>query len=57
MDLLLLAPAIQNEVLLLPVVTTGRDPHSERQLRASVPAPEWGKERKAWEQLAGGGTA
>jgi hypothetical protein len=33
------------------LVTTGPDPHSERQLRAIVAVPEWGKQRKAWERL------
>lgn len=41
MNLLLLAPEIQEEILELPLVTNGRDPVSERQLRRIVKEPVW----------------
>ena len=39
--LLLLAPAIQEAVLDLPLVANGRDPISERQLRGVVAETDW----------------
>jgi hypothetical protein len=41
MNLLLLAPEIQEAVLDLPEVTNGRDPVTERQLRKIVAEPFW----------------
>jgi hypothetical protein len=46
MDLLLLAPGIQEEILGLPVVEQGDDPVTERQLRRIVAAADWGKRRR-----------
>ena len=51
MDLLLLAPDIQEEILFLPLVESGEDPVHERQLRRIVATPEWGKQRRAWRDV------
>ena len=40
-NLLLLAPEIQEEILDLPPVTTGRDSVTERNLRNVVAEPDW----------------
>ncbi len=47
-NLLLLAPAVQEAILELPPVTDGRDPVSERQLRAIVTEPEWTGQLALW---------
>jgi hypothetical protein len=46
MDLLLLAPEIQDQILALPAVVAGRDSVSERQLRAIAAMADWGKQRR-----------
>ena len=51
MNLLHLAPAIQEEILFLPRVTKGRDPLAERNLRAITAAPDWQRQRAMWEKL------
>jgi hypothetical protein len=51
MNLLLLAPTIQEEILALPLVRRGRDPISERQLRCIVTEPNWKQQKKAWRQI------
>ena len=48
MNLLLLAPEIQEAILSLPLVTNGRDPVSERQLRRIVAEPDWTEQRALW---------
>jgi len=48
MNLLNLAPDIQEAILFLPAVTTGDDPIHERQLRPIVKVLDWGKQRKMW---------
>jgi len=48
MDLLLLAPDIQQEILRLPAVETGGDPIHERQLREIVAVLDWVKQRQMW---------
>ncbi len=48
MNLLLLAPEIQEAILDLPLVTNGRDPVSERALRQIVAEPDWTKQRALW---------
>ena len=52
MDLLLLAPEIQEEILFLPAVSAGDDPVHERQLRPIVAVLDWGKQRKIWAGLS-----
>jgi len=54
MNLLHLAPDIQEELLLLPRVRTGRNPISERDLRPIAAIPDWRKQRAAWRQILDG---
>jgi hypothetical protein len=51
MNLLHLAPDLQEAVLSLPPVEEGRDPVTERDLRAVVREVEWGRQRALWEGL------
>lgn len=50
LDLLLLAPDIQEE-LLFTEVPPGRDPVTEHDLRKVVRAPLWDEQREIWEKL------
>ena len=50
-NLLLLAPAIQEAILDLPLVTNGRDPVSERALRRIVAEPDWDEQRALWSEV------
>ena len=50
MNLLNLAPDIQESVLFLPPVDRGRDPISERDLRPIASLPSWRKQKIAWLQ-------
>ena len=52
MNLLLLAPAIQEAILELPPVTNGRDPVSERQVRPIAAEPDWAVQRSMWEKAS-----
>ncbi len=47
-NLNLLAPDIQEEIVFLPLVEGGRDPVREHALRANAVVPGWGKQRKMW---------
>lgn len=51
MDLLNLAPDIQEEILFLPRVTAGRDPITERQLRRVAAEVDWDLQRREWMQV------
>ena len=51
MNLLLLAHRVQEAVLDLPLVTNGRDPISERQLRQIAAEPDWNKQLFMWRQI------
>jgi len=51
MDLLLLAPDIQEEILFLPRTVVGRDPIRETHLRPIVQAVEWGEQRRMWREV------
>ena len=51
MNLLNLAPDIQEEILFLPPVESGRDPIRELQLRPITLVPDWRKQRRMWGQL------
>lgn len=51
MNLLHLAPDIQEAILFLPRVEFGRDPISERDLRPLVALPDWRKQRRLWRKL------
>jgi hypothetical protein len=51
MNLLLLAPDIQEAILSLPRVKRGRDPIVETHLRPLVQEKRWERQRKAWARL------
>ena len=51
MNLLHLAPDIQEEILFLPKVTQGRDPITERHLRRLVAIVAWESQRLIWKAL------
>ena len=51
MNLMLLAPKIQEEILELPPVAQGRDPISERQPRAIVGEPVWERQMARWASI------
>jgi len=51
MNLLHLAPAIQEAILFLPRVTEGRDPIVERHVRAIVAEPDWDGQAELWHRL------
>jgi hypothetical protein len=51
MNLLLLAPDIQEQILFLPPVANGHDPISERHLRPIVAQCEWPGQRVLWNNL------
>ncbi len=48
MNLLHLAPDIQEQILDLPAVPKGRDPITERDLRPIAAEPSWTRQRTAW---------
>ena len=52
MNLLHLAPDIQEDILFLPPIESGRDPIRELQLRPITLVPDWRKQRKLWRELA-----
>ena len=52
-NLLLLAAAIQNEVLSMEPVVEGRDPVTERQLRPIAAEADWTKQINAWREIHG----
>ena len=51
MNLLLLAPGIQEEILFLPRTQRGRDPIRERMIRPIAAIPDWRKQRKMWNKV------
>jgi len=51
MNMINLAPDIQEELLYLPLIYNGRDPISERDIRPVVAVPDWRKQRKMWTEL------
>ena len=51
MNLLSLAPDIQEAILFLPRTVQGRDPIRERHLRPIAAEPDWGKQRQLWKGL------
>jgi hypothetical protein len=48
MNLLCLAPDIQEEVLFLPETVRGRDTVTEKQLRPIAAIPSWRRQRSIW---------
>ncbi|GAB4385419.1 MAG: hypothetical protein Kow0022_11200 [Phycisphaerales bacterium] len=51
MNLLHLAPDIQEEILFMAPVAKGRDPVTERDLRPVSAAMNWSTQRHTWQQL------
>jgi len=51
MNLLHLAPDIQEELLFLPLIDRGRDALLERHLRPIMAESDWRKQRKMWREL------
>ena len=51
MNLLNLAPDVQEAILFLPRVESGRDPVTERELRAITSCFEWKFQRLAWAEV------
>jgi hypothetical protein len=51
MNLLHLAPDIQEEILFLPHAIGARDSIQEREIRPFATVPDWGKQRKLWGSL------
>jgi hypothetical protein len=49
--LALLAPDIQEAILFLPAVHSGRDPITERHLRPIAAELNWAKQREMWSRL------
>ena len=52
MNLLQLAPEIQEAILFLPVTVKGRDAIRERHVRPVAAEPDWRKQRRLWKYLA-----
>ena len=48
MNLNLLAPDIQEEILFLPRVERGRDPIREHGVRQIAAIADWGRQRRMW---------
>lgn len=53
MNLLHLAPDIQEEILFLPPVEEGRDPIHEHMLRDMTRSLDWRKQRQDWKAIGG----
>jgi hypothetical protein len=53
MNLLNLAPDIQEAILFLPERTEGRETIAERNLRPLARIVSWSRQRRLWRQLAG----
>ncbi len=51
MNLLLLAPEIQEAIVELSPIKSGRDPVTERSLRPIVAEPDWERQEAAWSRL------
>jgi len=51
MNLLYLAPKIQEAVLFLPKISAGRDPITERDLRPLCNVLDWRRQSKLWGEL------
>ena len=56
MNLLNLAPDIQEEILFLPRTMAGRDPVSERSLRPITSIVRWDRQRRLWREMRGTAT-
>ena len=51
MNLLNLAPDIQEDILFLPNTIKGRDPILEKDMRPVAAVPHWSRQRKMWAQM------
>ncbi|MCX5674890.1 MAG: hypothetical protein NTX87_07765, partial [Planctomycetota bacterium] len=51
MNLLHLAPDIQEAILFLPRTDRGFDPISERQIRRVTAEPDWRRQRRLWREI------
>jgi hypothetical protein len=51
MNLLMLAPDIQEEILFLPLVESGHDPIREWQVRPIAAEPTWRLQRRKWQNV------
>ena len=51
MNLLHLAPDIQEELLFLPLSNGGRDPIREHMIRQVAAIHDWGKQKRVWEEV------
>jgi hypothetical protein len=51
MNLLLLAPDIQEQILMLPVIERGHDPLRLAPLQPIALQPDWRKQRRLWKRL------
>jgi hypothetical protein len=51
MNLLMLAPDIQEAIVFLPRIERGRDPIHLRQLQPIALTPDWRKQRRMWREL------
>jgi len=51
MNLLMLAPDIQEEILFLPRIERGHDPMHLRQLQPIASVPDWRKQQRLWREL------
>lgn len=51
MNLLCLAPDLQEEILFLPATERGRDAITEKKLRPIAGTPSWKKQRLIWKRL------
>ena len=51
MNLLNLAPDIQEDILFLPNTMKGRDPILEKDLRPVAAVPHWSRQRNMWAQM------
>jgi len=50
MNLLCLAPDLQEQILFLPATERGRDAITEKQLRPIAGTPSWKKQRRIWQR-------
>jgi hypothetical protein len=57
MNLLNLAPDIQEDILFLPRTDRGFDPVPERRIRAITAVPNWRRQRRMWKELVTGSGA
>ena len=51
MDLLQLAPDIQEELLFLPRIERGKEAIQEWEVRGIAAVPDWRKQRKIWKEF------